>query len=57
MYGSDTRAQKLNVQLGKTLGIFDAVVHSLVIPPRFKVPLRHLSNKIGFKEPKKSFHV
>lgn len=52
MYGSDTRAQNLNVQFGRTFGIFGADVHNLVTAPRFKFPFSQTSNKNGCSEPK-----
>lgn len=51
MYGSETRAQNLNVQYGKIFGIFGFNSHSSVAELRFKVPFSQVSSKIGCNEP------
>lgn len=51
MYGSEMRAQNLNVQYGKILGIFGANNQDSVAEPRVKLPFTHVSNRIGCNEP------
>ena len=52
MYGSATRAQNLNVQLGSTFGIGGSVTQDSVWVFRSKTPFWHVSNKTGRNEPK-----